>query len=99
LGPLFVGGPQTVADLLEEWVDETDVDGFNLAYAVTHETFSDIVTHLVPELQRRGVYKRDYAPGTLREKLFGGGARLPESHVGARYRDLVAEGRALDAAE
>ena len=43
LGPLFVGGPQTVADLLEEWVEDTDVDGFNLAYAVTHETFSDIV--------------------------------------------------------
>ena len=34
---------ETVADQLEEWVDDTDVDGFNLAYAVTHETFSDIV--------------------------------------------------------
>ena len=78
LGPLFVGGPQTVADLLEEWVEDTDVDGFNLAYAVTHETFSDIVTHLVPELQKRGRYKHDYAPGTLREKLFGGGTALAE---------------------
>src|SRR6202021_4245776 len=73
--------------------------GFNLAYAVTHETFSDIVTHLVPELQRRGVYKRDYAPGTLREKLFGGGPRLPETHVGARYRNLARPQPALDAAE
>jgi long-chain alkane monooxygenase len=99
LGPLFVGGPQTVADLLEEWVEETDVDGFNLAYAVTHETFSDIVTYLVPELQRRGVYKRDYAPGTLREKLFSAGARLPRNHVGAQYRDLAAQNRALNAAE
>lgn len=86
-GPLFVGGPQTVADLLEEWVADTDVDGFNLAYAVTHETFQDIATHLVPELQRRGIYKRDYAPGTLREKLFGAGPRLPASHPGAGYRD------------
>jgi len=99
LGPLFVGGPHTVGDLLEEWVEETDVDGFNLAYAVTHETFSDIVTHLVPELQRRGVYKRDYAPGTLREKLFGGGPRLPNTHVGTRYRDLASLQPALDAAE
>jgi long-chain alkane monooxygenase len=99
LGPLFVGGPQTVADLLEEWVEDTDVDGFNLAYAVTHETFSDIVAHLVPELQRRGVYKRDYAPGTLREKLFGGGPRLPETHAGARYRDLASLQPALNAAE
>jgi hypothetical protein len=85
--------------LLEEWVEETDVDGFNLAYAVTHETFSDIVTYLVPELQRRGVYKRDYAPGTLREKLFSAGARLPQSHIGARYRDLADQHQTLDAAE
>ena len=88
LGPVFVGAPSTVADLLEEWVAETDVDGFNLAYAVTHETFEDIVGYLVPELQRRGVYKKDYAPGTLREKLFRAGPRLPDSHVGARYRAL-----------
>jgi long-chain alkane monooxygenase len=100
LGPVFVGGPQTVADLLQEWVAETDVDGFNLAYAVTHETFQDIVDHLVPELQKRGIYKTEYANGTLREKLFNCGARLPESHPGARYRDLGAiGGRAQTAAE
>jgi alkanesulfonate monooxygenase SsuD/methylene tetrahydromethanopterin reductase-like flavin-dependent oxidoreductase (luciferase family) len=99
LGPLFVGGPQTVADLLQEWVEETDVDGFNFAYALAHETFKDIVEHLVPELQKRGVYKLDYASGVLREKLFGGGARLPENHIGARYRSLGASRRRLDAAE
>lgn len=88
LGPLFVGSPSTVADLFQEWVEETDVDGFNLAYAVTHETFADVVELLVPELQKRGVYKQDYAPGTLREKLFGRGPRLPAEHPGARYRDL-----------
>jgi len=42
----------------------------------------------VPELQRRGVYPRGYAPGTLREKLFGGEARLPASHPAARFRDI-----------
>jgi long-chain alkane monooxygenase len=100
LGPVLVGGPQTVADLMQEWVEDTDVDGFNLAYAVTHETFEDIVEHLVPELQKRGAYKDDYANGTLREKLFGEGPRLPDSHPGARYRDLSAgDGRALSAAE
>jgi len=100
LGPVFVGGPATVADQLQEWVEETDVDGFNLAYAVTHETFSDIVTYLVPELQKRGAYKKNYAPGTLREKLFGAGPRLPQSHIGARYRSLAAAAhRALTAAE
>jgi alkanesulfonate monooxygenase SsuD/methylene tetrahydromethanopterin reductase-like flavin-dependent oxidoreductase (luciferase family) len=90
LGPLFVGGATTVADLLEEWVADTDVDGFNLAYALTHESFADIVEHLVPELQRRGVYKKEYRPGTLREKLFGAGAKLPQSHRGSRFRSLTA---------
>jgi hypothetical protein len=73
---------------LQEWVEETDVDGFNLAYALTHETFIDAVDWLVPELQRRGVYKTEYAQGTLREKLFGEGARLASNHPGAGYRDL-----------
>jgi hypothetical protein len=58
---------------MQTWMAETDIDGFNLAYAVTPETFADIVDLVVPELQRRGVYKLDYMPGSLREKLFGPG--------------------------
>ncbi len=90
LGPVFVGSPATVADILQQWVDETDVDGFNLAYALAHETFEDVVKHLVPELQRRGVYPTAYKPGTLREKLFGDGPLLPGTHPAARYRDIEA---------
>jgi FMN-dependent oxidoreductase (nitrilotriacetate monooxygenase family) len=90
LGPVFVGSPSTVADILQQWVEETDVDGFNLAYAVTPETFEDVVNLLVPELQTRGVYPRAYRPGTLREKLFGDGDYLPSSHPAAAYRDIEA---------
>jgi FMN-dependent oxidoreductase (nitrilotriacetate monooxygenase family) len=87
MGAIVVGSPKSVADQLQSWVAETDVDGFNLAYAVTPETFSDFVELIVPELQRRGVYKREYRPGTLREKLYGPGrARLPENHPAAAYR-------------
>ena len=87
IGPVVVGSPERVADELERWVEATDVDGFNLAYAVRPETFADIVDLLVPELQRRGRYKLDYAPGTLREKLFGPGrSRLGYGHPAARYR-------------
>ena len=75
-----------VADDLQSWVEETDVDGFNLAYAVTHETFRDVVELLIPELQKRGVFKQDYRQGTLREKLFGAGPRLTAPHPGADYR-------------
>ena len=65
---------------------ETDVDGFNLAFALMPGSFADIVDHLVPELQRRGRYKRDYADGSLRQKLFRRGARLLPPHPAARYR-------------
>lgn len=85
---MFVGSAATVADILQQWVEATDVDGFNLAYAIAHETFEDVVTHLVPELQRRGVYPTAYKPGTLREKLFGADALLPSNHPAARFRDI-----------
>lgn len=94
MGPVVVGSPATVADELQQWVEETGVDGFNLAYAVTPETFENIVGYLVPELQKRGVYPTEYRPGTLREKLFGRGARLESPHPGARYRDIEAIKRA-----
>ena len=87
MGPILVGSAEHIADELESWVEATDLDGFNLAYAVTPETFSDIVELVVPELQRRGRFKTAYPEGTLREKLFGRGwARLPDEHPGARYR-------------
>jgi long-chain alkane monooxygenase len=88
MGPVVVGSAETVADILQDWVAETDVDGFNLAYAVTPETFEDVTSFLVPELQKRGAYPTEYRPGTLREKLFGAGPYLPDNHPAARYRNL-----------
>lgn len=86
MGPVLVGSGETIADQLQSWVDETDVDGFNLAYAVTPGTFRDVVDHVIPALERRGAYEREYTPGTLRHKLFGEGDRLPDRHRGATYR-------------
>jgi alkanesulfonate monooxygenase len=85
-GPVFVGASATIADQLERWIDESGVDGFNLAYAVFPETFTDFIDFVIPELQRRGRYKAAYAPGTMREKLFGKGARLPSNHPAAAHR-------------
>lgn len=85
-GPVLVGGPKRVADELEAWAVESDLDGFNLAYALMPETFADVVDHVVPELQRRGLFKKDYAPGTYREKLFKRGPRLEDNHPAARLR-------------
>ncbi len=86
LGPMIVGSGSEVADLLQDWVEATDVDGFNLAYAITPGTFEDIVEFVVPELRKRGAYPEQYEPGTFRHKLHGKGDRLPADHKGTKYR-------------
>jgi len=90
-GPLIVGSPRRVADELEKWMEDTGVDGFNLMYTVMPECMTDFVGLVVPELQQRGVYKADYTPGTLREKLLGGAARTSLPHPSAVFRANAAE--------
>ncbi|MBO4223282.1 LLM class flavin-dependent oxidoreductase [Bradyrhizobium neotropicale] len=87
IGPVVVGTPEKVADDIERWFEQTDVDGLNVAFAISPGDFEDIADMLVPELTRRGRYKQDYAQGTLREKLFGTGrARLTDEHPASRHR-------------
>ncbi|MDU6100867.1 MAG: LLM class flavin-dependent oxidoreductase, partial [Acinetobacter sp.] len=49
-GPVLVGSVETVSDALQQWVEDTDIDGFNLAYILAHQTFADVVEFIVPEL-------------------------------------------------
>jgi len=85
--PIEVGSPETLCDAMESWVEETGIDGFNLLYSVSPDDLVDFVDLVVPELQRRGIHKTEYAPGTLREKLYGPGqARLRDDHPGALHR-------------
>jgi hypothetical protein len=86
-GGSIVGSPGQVADSLQEWVEETGLDGFNLSYAIAHDSFRDIVDLVVPELQRRGVYRKEYQAATLRQNLFHRSAYLPIAHPGAIFRD------------
>jgi FMN-dependent oxidoreductase (nitrilotriacetate monooxygenase family) len=81
-GPIIVGDPAQVADQLESWVEDTGIDGFNLAFAVAHDSMRDVVDLIVPELVARGRYRLDYPGGTLREQLFGAGPRLADNHAG-----------------
>ncbi|GAB2686320.1 LLM class flavin-dependent oxidoreductase [Nocardia thraciensis] len=85
-GPVVTGAPGEVADELERWVDEADVDGFNLAYVTTPGTFADFGRLVVPELRRRGRVPESSAPTTLRERLGGSGPFLAPNHPGAAYR-------------
>ena len=85
-GPVLVGDPGQVADQLEAWQDDTGIDGFNLAFAVAHDSMRDVVELIVPELQRRGRYRTAYDGGTLRGQVLGGGARLAPGHVAHTVR-------------
>ena len=81
------GSPTDVADAIEGWVRDTDLDGFNLRQFLTPGTAEDFIAYVIPELQRRGLYRTKYEESTLRERLFGAGnTRLPAEHPGARYR-------------
>ncbi|MCZ3374703.1 LLM class flavin-dependent oxidoreductase [Rhizobium sp. AG207R] len=84
--PVIVGDAATVADELSAWIDEGEIDGFNLTRTVAPEGFEDFVDIVVPALQDRDLYKTAYAEGSLRQKIFGETARLPERHCGASYR-------------
>lgn len=67
--PTFIGGATQVADQLEQWFVEGGADGFVLAANTLPGTYEDFVRLVVPELQRRGLYQKDYAGRTLRENL------------------------------
>ena len=83
----ITGSPSTVADELIGWMEETGVDGFNFHYMVSPGDILDFVDMVIPELQRRGVYRTSYVEGTFREKLYGNGrTHLSASHPAAKYR-------------
>ena len=81
----MVGSVDQIADRLIEYAGAAGVDGFNLSRTVFPECLAEVVEQLVPALQQRGAYKREYAPGTYREKLFGT-ARLQAPHPAAALR-------------
>ncbi|MHA7295465.1 LLM class flavin-dependent oxidoreductase [Arthrobacter sp. HLT1-21] len=86
-GPVITGSPSTVVDELERWMDEGDVDGFNLSNAVRPADLEEFVRLVSPELRRRGLLPEAPQPGTtLREIILGEGPRLADDHYGARFR-------------
>lgn len=68
-GLAFVGTPQTIADEMEQWLIEEGSDGFNVMFPWLPGGLDAFVDRLVPELQRRKLFRRDYAGTTLREHL------------------------------
>jgi len=82
----IVGTPEQIADRLEAWQD-AGIDGVNVAYQTTPGSFVEFIDHVMPVLRERGLAQRDYAPGTLRERLFPGRpAFLSGNHPATRFR-------------
>ena len=65
----MVGGPKEIADIMEEWFTAPACDGFVVAATVVPGSYADFVRFVVPELQRRGLFRKDYAGPTLRDHL------------------------------
>ena len=68
-GLAFVGTPATIADQMEEWLLTDACDGFNILFPYLPAGLDDFVDRVGPELQRRGIYRREYEGITLRENL------------------------------
>jgi len=68
-GLSFVGTPVTIADAMEEWVSSEGSDGFNIMFPFLPAGLDDFVTRVVPELQRRGSFRKEYEGATLRDHL------------------------------
>lgn len=86
--PTIIGDGSEIAAELQDWIVEGEIDGFNLTRTVTPESYEDFIAYVVPELQDRGIYKTAYGEGSLRNRLFGEGNRLPLRHTGAGFRQL-----------
>ncbi len=75
-GLQLVGTASDIADTMQEWLETQACDGFNVMFPTVPAGLDDFVTRVVPELQRRGIFRREYEGSTLREHL---GLRRPQN--------------------
>ncbi|MBZ4487709.1 NtaA/DmoA family FMN-dependent monooxygenase [Microbacterium sp. cx-55] len=85
-----VGTPDQIADRLVEW-QAAGIDGVNVVNWVLPGSFEEFAEKVLPVLRERGLAQSEYAPGPLRQKLFGS-PLLNERHPAARYRGAFAHG-------
>jgi alkanesulfonate monooxygenase len=68
-GLSMVGTPKTIADEMEAWLETEASDGFTIQFPYLPEGLDDFVDKVIPELQRRGIFRTEYEGATLRENL------------------------------
>ena len=87
-GPSILGTPQTIADEMEDWLTSDACDGFIVMFPYLPAGLEDFVGRVVPELQRRGLLRREYEGRTLRENL---GLPRPPNRFFARRGDRTTD--------
>jgi alkanesulfonate monooxygenase len=80
----IVGTPVQVVDQLQAWFENEAADGFNILPPVLPGSLDDFVDLVIPELQRRGLFRTAYEGKTLRENL---GLKRPENQYAVRSRE------------
>lgn len=85
---IVVGTAADIADQIEDWFVNYGADGFNLKPSLIPESLDDFVDQVVPELQKRGIFRKEYESNTLRGNL---GLKRPENQYVAARRQRVAE--------
>jgi alkanesulfonate monooxygenase SsuD/methylene tetrahydromethanopterin reductase-like flavin-dependent oxidoreductase (luciferase family) len=68
-GPVMAGTPVQIADEMEAWYAAGAADGFNLMFPLLPDDWLNFAERVVPELQHRGLTRKHYADGTLRDRL------------------------------
>lgn len=86
----ITGTPEQIVDAIERYQD-AGIDGLNIVNQTIPGSYHEFIDGVLPELRRRGLAQSEYAPGTLREKVFGRGARLEDTHPAAQYRGAFSE--------
>jgi len=85
---VLVGTPEYIADELQEWLEKDAADGFNVICNYYPKPFEDFSTLVIPELQRRGIFRTAYEGKTLRENL---GLKVPENRYTAARQAQAAD--------
>jgi alkanesulfonate monooxygenase len=80
-GLSFIGTPKTIADRMQEWLETEACDGFNVMFPWVPGGLDEFCEQVVPELQRRGLFRKEYEGTTLRENL---GLPRPENQFFAK---------------
>jgi FMN-dependent oxidoreductase (nitrilotriacetate monooxygenase family) len=84
---VLVGTAEYMANEMEKWLKEEAADGFNVVCNHYPKPFEDFCRQVVPELQRRGIFRTEYQGTTLRDHL---GLRVPENRYTRQARQALA---------